>query len=47
LVNNAAVADAHAVDIFAAAEFCAAVRSGLNGQRINGIAEAQVEFAIS
>jgi hypothetical protein len=47
LVNNAVVPDADAVDILATAELGAAMRPWLNGQRIDGIAEAEVEFAIS
>jgi hypothetical protein len=42
LVNDAVVPDADAVDIFATAELGAAMRPWLNGQRIDGIAEAQV-----
>jgi hypothetical protein len=40
LVNDAVVPDADAVDIFATAELGAAMRPWLNGQRIDGIAEA-------
>ena len=46
LVNDAVVPDPDAVDIFATAELGVAMRPWLNGQCIDGIAEAQVQFAI-
>jgi hypothetical protein len=46
LVDNAVVADTHAVEILGAAQFDAAMRSGLDSQGVDGFAEAPVKFAV-
>jgi hypothetical protein len=40
LVNDAVITDAHAVDAFGSAEFRAAMRSGLDGKRVDSIAQS-------